>query len=65
MTAARTTRAGRAVATLLPAPPRPRVKWECDLLVLPAGSGKTLVAGGMIKAGIFTWAIPRLPAAEQ
>jgi hypothetical protein len=64
MSAPRTTRAGRAAATLRPPPPRPRaVRWERDLLRLPPGAGRTLVAGGVIRAGVITYAIPRLPAA--
>ena len=61
MTAARTATAGLWDAGVPIVPQPPRVKWEADLLHLPAGSGKTLVAGGIIRAGIFEWCIPTLP----
>jgi hypothetical protein len=58
VTAARTTR----TAALLPAPrPTRALRWEVDLLAVPAGAGKTLVAGGMIRGGVFEWKIPTLP----
>ncbi len=40
----------------------PTRRWSATLLTVPAGAGKTLVAGGTIKAGIFIWKVPNRPS---
>ncbi len=56
-----------------PQPPPPRYRrvarrapqtpgWKAPLLVVAAEGSQTMVAAGIVQAGVWTWRLPTLPA---